>query len=157
MIYARPPAAAISPLVAALILACVTVVVVATPAAGTPGTGPTNAYDEQVHWYDISSNSAWHVARVVSRLSALTASTPTGDTGYYDSPRYPYATNAIGALDDASSAAFRAADNVTDFRVPLKHQPGAAGNWSRFGQGVDQQAAIREALTSDAATFRPNY
>lgn len=67
------------------------------------------------------------------------------------------ATNTLGALEDASSAAFRAADNVADFRVPLKHQPGAAGNWSRFGQGVDQQAAIREALMSDAATFRPNY
>ena len=33
---------------------------------------------------------------------------------------------------------------------------GAAGNRSRFGQDVDLQAAIREALTSDAATFRPN-
>lgn len=64
---------------------------------------------------------------------------------------------AVGALDDASTAAFRAADNVGDFAVPLKHQPGAGGNWSRFAEGVDQQAAIREALTSDAATFRLNY
>ena len=67
-------------------------------------------------------------------------------------PRVP-----VGALDDASTAAFHAADNVADFSVPLKHQPGAGGNWARFGNGVDQQAAIRDALTSDAAAFRVNY
>jgi hypothetical protein len=75
----------------------------------------------------------------------------------YDLSPNPVATNGRGALDDASSAAFRAADNVSDFSVGLKHQPWASGGWNKFAEGVDQSAVIREALTSDAATFRPNY
>jgi RHS repeat-associated protein len=67
------------------------------------------------------------------------------------------AAKGLGALDDASSAAFRAANNVSDFTVGLKHQPWASGGWNRFAVGVDQSAVIREALTSNTATFRPNY
>ena len=62
-----------------------------------------------------------------------------------------------GALDDASQAAFKAAnDGVEDFQIPLKHLPGAGGSWSKFAPGVDAKAAIRDALVSPNAQFLPN-
>jgi hypothetical protein len=66
------------------------------------------------------------------------------------------ATRGIGALDDASRAAFRAADNVADFTVPTKHLPGSAGNYAKFADDVDPHAAIQEALRSENAMFLPN-
>jgi hypothetical protein len=66
-------------------------------------------------------------------------------------------TRGLGMLENASTAAFRAADNVGDFSVAAKHQPWAGGNYSKFDWGLDQQAVIREALTSDSASFLPNY
>jgi len=66
-------------------------------------------------------------------------------------------TRGLGMLENASTAAFRAADNVDDFSVAAKHQPWAGGNYSKFDWGLDQQAVIREALTSDSASFLPNY
>jgi hypothetical protein len=66
---------------------------------------------------------------------------------------------SVGLGDDAlapRSIAFRAADNVDDFTVPLKHEPWASGNYARFAEGVDQHALIREALRSDGAMFLPN-
>ena len=59
-------------------------------------------------------------------------------------------------LDDASRAAFEAADNVGSFTVKSKHLPGAGGTYNKFDYGVDPNAAIREALTSDSALFLPN-
>lgn len=67
-----------------------------------------------------------------------------------------HAPQAIGALDDASRAAFRAADNVGDFTVPLKHQPWAGGNYGKFADGLDQRGLISEALRSDGAMFLQN-
>jgi hypothetical protein len=60
------------------------------------------------------------------------------------------------ALASASQAAFKAAENINSFRVPLKHLAGAAGRWGKFAHGVDAKDAIREALISPNATFRPN-
>ncbi|HZD22401.1 MAG TPA: hypothetical protein VE569_03220 [Acidimicrobiia bacterium] len=66
------------------------------------------------------------------------------------------APRAASALEDASQAAFRAADNIDDFAVPLKHQPWASGSYARFTEGVDQQRLIARALRSDGAMFLPN-
>jgi hypothetical protein len=60
------------------------------------------------------------------------------------------------ALADASSGAFRAADNVGDWTVSAKHLPGAAGRWAKFAPGVDPQVAVQEALRSEGAAFLPN-
>ena len=60
------------------------------------------------------------------------------------------------ALEDASAAAFKAADNIDAFTLSAKHLPGAGGTWTKFGSGVDPRAAIEEALRSKGAMFRPN-
>ena len=72
----------------------------------------------------------------------------------YDSSASFVAPGSI--LDDASRAAFDAADNVGSFSVKPKHLPGGGGKYNKFDYGVDPNAAIREALTSDAAQFLPN-
>jgi RHS repeat-associated protein len=59
-------------------------------------------------------------------------------------------------LAAASRAAFRAAEEVSSFRVPLKHLPGAGGNWAKFAEGVDPHGAIAQALRSAGARFLPN-
>ncbi len=59
-------------------------------------------------------------------------------------------------LDDASRAAFDAADDIGSFSVKLKHLPGSGGRYNKFDYGVDPNAAIQEALRSDAAQFLPN-
>ncbi len=132
----------------------------APPAGAAPGDGARGA----VYSYDSGSGAA--------NTTTTTTGAATGEiVGAEGTPsraarppvhlrhssRFVAPRVTVGALDDASGAAFRAADNVADFSVPLKHQPGAGGNYARFAEGVDQQSAIRAALTSDAATFRVNY
>jgi hypothetical protein len=65
------------------------------------------------------------------------------------------ATTSVGALEDASSAAFKAADDIDGFTVGNKHLPGAAGKWNKFQAGVDPKAVIEEALRSPNAHFLP--
>ncbi|HEV7680261.1 MAG TPA: kelch repeat-containing protein [Candidatus Dormibacteraeota bacterium] len=60
------------------------------------------------------------------------------------------------ALATASRTAFTAAEEAKNFTVPLKHVFGAAGRWAKFGQGVDANAAIGDALRSADAVFSPN-
>jgi hypothetical protein len=62
----------------------------------------------------------------------------------------------LSALARASEAAFKAADNVHEFTVPLKHAPAAAGRWAKFADGVDPHGAIAEALRSKDAVFNRN-
>lgn len=107
--------------------------------------------------YDDGANVATHAAestgsdvdtaRLPRRLLEATLASP----GELSAPRVP-----VGALDDASQAAFRAADNIDDFTVPLKHQPWASGNYARFADDVDQQGLIAQALRSEGAMFLPN-
>jgi hypothetical protein len=66
------------------------------------------------------------------------------------------AAKGMGALEGASSAAFRAADRVGEFSVPLKHLPDAAGRYAKFAQGTNPSALIKEALSSNSAKFLPN-
>ncbi len=66
------------------------------------------------------------------------------------------ATNTVGALEEASTAAFRAADNIGDFSVSAKHLSGSGGNWNRFATGVDPNDSIAQALRSPSAQFLPN-
>ena len=63
---------------------------------------------------------------------------------------------AVSELAVASRAAFRAAERVAEFRVPLKHLPDAGGRYAKFASGSDPSALIKEALTSTAAKFLPN-
>ncbi len=58
------------------------------------------------------------------------------------------------ALEEASEAAFRASRGPIN--ISRKHYPGAGGRHSKFEQGVDIDATVREALQSPAAIFRPN-
>jgi hypothetical protein len=62
----------------------------------------------------------------------------------------------IGALEEASAAAQRAAERVSEFRVPLKHQPGAGGTWSKFASTTDPKELIAEALQSPDSLILPN-
>jgi RHS repeat-associated protein len=64
------------------------------------------------------------------------------------------ASGGFSALEAASDAAFRASRGPIN--VSRKHYPGAGGRYSKFGQGVDIDATIRDALQSPDATFRPN-
>jgi hypothetical protein len=66
------------------------------------------------------------------------------------------AQTAARGLTQASKAAFRAAENVESFKVPLKHLPSAGGRWAQFAEGVDPTWAIRQALMSPNAAFLPN-
>jgi RHS repeat-associated protein len=59
-------------------------------------------------------------------------------------------------LGAASRAAFQAAENIGNFRVPLKHLPGSGGSWSKFAEGVNPSGAIAEALQSANARFLAN-
>ncbi len=66
------------------------------------------------------------------------------------------AAESGSALADASSTAFKAADNAGDWAVSAKHLPGAGGRWAKFAEGVDPQSAVQEALRSPDAAFFPN-
>ncbi|WP_161965993.1 RHS repeat domain-containing protein [Steroidobacter cummioxidans] len=100
-----------------------------------------------------------NAARVANMASDVVKMEHAGDAaralkivdGASDSAR-----GAGSALREASSAAFRAADDVAAFRVPVKHLPGAGGRYAKFGEGVDPQGAIAEALRSPNAVFSPN-
>jgi hypothetical protein len=70
--------------------------------------------------------------------------------------KFPKPAVTKTALETASDTAFEAAKRVDDFVIPKKHLPGAGGNWSRFAEGIDAKAAIKEGLQSDAARFLPN-
>jgi hypothetical protein len=80
---------------------------------------------------------------------AITAAVPSS------APRQ-VAANAGSRLAEASSSAFRAADNVGDFTVSAKHLAGAGGRWNKWAEGVDINGTIANALRSDGATFLPN-
>ncbi len=60
------------------------------------------------------------------------------------------------ALARASRLANDAADNADSWSISAKHLPGAAGRWAKFGQGVDPQATVEQALRSPDAHFFPN-
>ncbi len=59
-------------------------------------------------------------------------------------------------LEGASGAAFRAAEHVEEFSVQLKHLPDAADRWAEFAEGTNQNALLKEALSSSSAKFLPN-
>lgn len=60
----------------------------------------------------------------------------------------------LGALEEASEAAFRASQGP--IKISRKHFPGAGGGYNKFAEGVDIDATIREALRAPGAVFRPN-
>jgi hypothetical protein len=60
------------------------------------------------------------------------------------------------ALADASSAAFKAADNAGDWTVSAKHLFGAGGRWAKFAEGTNPTELAQEALRSPDAQFLPN-
>jgi len=67
-----------------------------------------------------------------------------------------FAKTPYAGLKAASNAAFNTAKRLDEFTTPKKHQTGAGGKWSKFSQGVDAKAAIKEAIESDSARFLPN-
>jgi hypothetical protein len=77
-----------------------------------------------------------------------------GHSGVFQ--RGSVAANGGSRLAEASSSAFRAADNVGDFTVSAKHLPGAGGRWNKWAEGVDINGTIANALRSDGAAFLPN-
>lgn len=66
------------------------------------------------------------------------------------------AAAGLGALEDASNAAYKAASRVGEFSIPLKHLPDAGGRWAKFAEGTNPNALIEEALSSSSAKFSPN-
>jgi hypothetical protein len=61
-----------------------------------------------------------------------------------------------GALENASEAAFQAADNADDWTVSAKHLAGSGGNYSQFAAGTDPNALAADGLRSPDAQFYPN-
>ena len=66
------------------------------------------------------------------------------------------AANTGSRLAEASSAAFRAADEVGDWTVSAKHLPGAGGRYNKWAEGVDINRSVANALRSEGASFLPN-
>jgi hypothetical protein len=56
----------------------------------------------------------------------------------------------------ASEAAFRAAGRADEFALGAKHAAGAGGRWAKFADGVNPNAALREALSAPGARMLPN-
>lgn len=65
-------------------------------------------------------------------------------------------TAGTSMLARASETAFRAAGRADDFVPGAKHAAGAGGRWAKFAEGVNPNAALREALSSPGARFLPN-
>jgi RHS repeat-associated protein len=59
-------------------------------------------------------------------------------------------------LEQASSAAFKAAENADAFTVGAKHLAGSGGRWAQFAEGTNPNALLQEALSSPGARFLPN-
>jgi hypothetical protein len=80
--------------------------------------------------------------------------------GRYASKAQPAAARAITAetsmLARASEAALRAAGRADDFALGAKHAAGAGGRWAKFAEGVNPNAALREALSAPGARILPN-
>ena len=112
-------------------------------------------YDVGPVLYDNDANlvAVWATGRsgAIDRRAAGASGRSLASLRELVAPRVP-----VGALDDATQAAFRAADNVGAFAVKPKHLPGAGGRWNQFAQGVDPYAAIEDALRSGNARFMPN-
>jgi RHS repeat-associated protein len=66
------------------------------------------------------------------------------------------ATEDAGLLAEIPGATAKATESAPSFAVPLKHLPGAGGDWAKFAEGVDPNAAIGEALQSPEAVFAGN-
>lgn len=64
------------------------------------------------------------------------------------------AKGGVSALEEASETAFRASRGPIN--ISRKHYPGAGGGYSKFEQGIEIDATVREALQSPGAIFRPN-
>ena len=60
------------------------------------------------------------------------------------------------ALQKASDAAFKAADNINSFKLTGKHLPQAGGNYAKFADGVKYNDVIRDALRSPSSLFIPD-
>jgi hypothetical protein len=65
-------------------------------------------------------------------------------------------TTETSMLARASEAAFRAAGRADDFALGAKHAAGAGGRWAKFAEGVNPNAALREALSAPGARVLPN-
>jgi len=116
------------------------------------------SYDQTKFVYDSNTDDARPALGAAQRPGAQTGGDANpGEVGGEGSSEPFISLVAPGSiLDDASRAAFDAADNVGSFSVKPKHLPGGGGKYNKFDYGVDPNAAIREALTSDAAQFLPN-
>ncbi len=101
-----------------------------------------------------SSNAEVAQATVASTTTSRSAQVRSGELSSHSVAMV--AANTGSRLAEVSSSAFRAADNVGDFTVSAKHLPGAGGRWNKWGEGVDINGTIANALRSDAATFLPN-
>ena len=65
-------------------------------------------------------------------------------------------TAETSVLARASEAAFRAAGRADGFALGAKHASGAGGGWAKFAEGVNPNAALREALSVPGARILPN-
>jgi hypothetical protein len=92
-------------------------------------------WPRRAHAYDgTAQNTTERVVNVsaASRETAGRTLQVSDVEGWRRAPsRAGVAPQTVGALDDASRAALRTADNVDDFTVPLKHQPWVSGNRGR--------------------------
>jgi hypothetical protein len=111
------------------------------------------------HAYDLATNNAAAPWSQPSQATAHDSREPIGSSSVDKAAPSVVALSVAaegGALSDASSAAFDAADNAGDWTVSAKHLAGSAGNWAKFAAGTDPNALAAEALRSPDALFLPN-
>jgi hypothetical protein len=141
-----------------------------TSERGPPTTYPADAHHADDDWSLGASvcadgpapgcTTAGTAAAQFAQFGRAAATTQAGVQGHARAllpfVRCDVAANTGSRLAEASSSAFRAADNVGDFTVSAKHLPGAGGRWNKWAEGVDINGTIANALRSDSATFLPN-
>lgn len=135
------------PFLAALVAVLATILSSASASAATQGVAETRVRASSI------------VAEVpVEPPQAVSAGERLGNepAGVVTTVATGVAANSGSRLAEASSSAFRAADNVGGFSVSAKHLPGAGGRWNKWAEGIDINGTIANALRSDGASFLPN-
>jgi RHS repeat-associated protein len=114
-------------------------------------------------YYGGQAELAWREERYVDGGLFFTASLLEAGIGLVTLGRSTTALSAARAitaetsvLARASEAALRAAGRADEFALGTKHAAGAGGRWAKFAEGVDPNAALRDALSAPGARILPN-
>ena len=123
--------------------------------------GPVYAYDGpaiarvDAHVSVVAEAGQWEPAGLREGFASLSVES----RGTFTTPSTTLvATNSGSALADASSAAFRAADDPASIFIKNKHLASAGGNHAKFAsESISEvQGWVAQGLRSDGVQFLPN-